>query len=410
MEQEQWEAGLSSSGQGVSRRKMLVSMGMAGAAILGSGLLGGALGQGGPTVHAASMVEGVYDVKDFGAVGDGTTDDTSSIAAAIAACHTGGGGMVYFPPGNYLTGPQTLGSNMQVIGAGIGTTVLTLKNGSNGNVLAGVVASNITVSQLTIDANADNQTSGGGIVFYKCKQIWLDRIQVIDSHTIGVSMSEVMDSRVSNCHLKGTKVNAVLWFGSADPAYEAGNNEVVGCILEEGVLDGIIYNTNRGTITNNVIRNNGLVVNNTASGLYINGKKGTIIANNLFEYNDGNGIDVINCTEIISEGNWCNDNNSAGIMYSNTTNSVINGNICKNNGKSPATHQDDGITILGQSTRNVISNNRCFDDQAVKTQKYGIESRDSSNYLLITGNIVAGNSSGGITTVGSNNMVSNNMS
>lgn len=44
-----------------------------------------------------------YNVKLFGAAGDGTTDDTAAIQAAIdaAAAASGGPGVVYFPPGQY---------------------------------------------------------------------------------------------------------------------------------------------------------------------------------------------------------------------------------------------------------------------------------------------------------------------
>lgn len=45
-----------------------------------------------------SAGDGAVNVKDFGAVGDGTTDDTVAIQAAIDSCGTGGG-IVYFPPG-----------------------------------------------------------------------------------------------------------------------------------------------------------------------------------------------------------------------------------------------------------------------------------------------------------------------
>lgn len=47
----------------------------------------------------------VYDykvnVKDFGAKGDGASDDTEAIAAAMADVHAHGGGIVYFPIGTY---------------------------------------------------------------------------------------------------------------------------------------------------------------------------------------------------------------------------------------------------------------------------------------------------------------------
>ncbi len=45
----------------------------------------------------------VVNVRNFGAVGNGLTDDTAAIQAAIdAASKTGGGGVVYIPAGHYL--------------------------------------------------------------------------------------------------------------------------------------------------------------------------------------------------------------------------------------------------------------------------------------------------------------------
>ena len=43
----------------------------------------------------------VYNVKTYGARGDGTNLDTTAIQSAITAAKNGGGGQVYFPPGIY---------------------------------------------------------------------------------------------------------------------------------------------------------------------------------------------------------------------------------------------------------------------------------------------------------------------
>jgi hypothetical protein len=47
-------------------------------------------------------------VRDFGATGDGVTMDTEAIQAAIDACSGMGGGTVYVPPGDFVTGTITL--------------------------------------------------------------------------------------------------------------------------------------------------------------------------------------------------------------------------------------------------------------------------------------------------------------
>ncbi len=78
----------------ISRKRFLVGLGTAavGVAIHGSA----AAGTSGPT-----GTQGVFNVKDMGAVGDGSTDDSRSIQAAISAARTAGGGVVYFPRGVY---------------------------------------------------------------------------------------------------------------------------------------------------------------------------------------------------------------------------------------------------------------------------------------------------------------------
>jgi polygalacturonase len=44
-----------------------------------------------------------YNVKDFGAKGDGQTIDTQAIDAAITTASKAGGGTVFFPAGTYLS-------------------------------------------------------------------------------------------------------------------------------------------------------------------------------------------------------------------------------------------------------------------------------------------------------------------
>jgi hypothetical protein len=56
-----------------------------------------------------------FNVRDFGAAGDGLTNDTPSINGAIEKCSSTGGGDVVFPAGNYLAASIHLKSNVRLL-------------------------------------------------------------------------------------------------------------------------------------------------------------------------------------------------------------------------------------------------------------------------------------------------------
>jgi polygalacturonase len=55
----------------------------------------------------------IFDVREFGARGDGKTINTQAIQAAVDACAKAGGGKVVVPAGKFLSGPIMLKSNME---------------------------------------------------------------------------------------------------------------------------------------------------------------------------------------------------------------------------------------------------------------------------------------------------------
>src|SRR5262245_56202476 len=70
--------------------------------------------------HIAARVRGPrfprrrFDIRHYGAVGDGVTDCTAAIRTAIKACHRAGGGHVDVPEGRYLTGAVHLLSDVDL--------------------------------------------------------------------------------------------------------------------------------------------------------------------------------------------------------------------------------------------------------------------------------------------------------
>lgn len=55
-----------------------------------------------------------WDVRHYGAAGDGTSDDADAIQLAVDRCHAAGGGQVLLPAGRYRSGPIRLLSNVQL--------------------------------------------------------------------------------------------------------------------------------------------------------------------------------------------------------------------------------------------------------------------------------------------------------
>jgi len=102
---------------------MLVGAGL-GAAALGIGM-----GVAAPSAEAVTTTNDYFSVLFYGATGNGTTDDTAAVQAAITAAQTHGGGTVYFPAGQYLlkgSGAQLLlvQKQIKIVGDGRGSTLL----------------------------------------------------------------------------------------------------------------------------------------------------------------------------------------------------------------------------------------------------------------------------------------------
>lgn len=107
----------------------------------------------------------VYNVTSsaYGAAGNGTTDDTTAIAAAITACDAAGGGIVWFPEGAYrITSALTLSDKVSLVGAGAGCTTITIDHASNNCI---TTAGSTTVTQAIVGlALKQAQASTGNVL------------------------------------------------------------------------------------------------------------------------------------------------------------------------------------------------------------------------------------------------------
>jgi hypothetical protein len=101
----------------------------------------------------------VASVKDFGAAGNGVTDDTAAINEAIAAAD-----VVTFPPGVYIYSNSVPSKSVRIVGAGMDASVIKWKAGAAESHLFGFTGAGLKIefSDLTIDGNYSNQTDSTG--------------------------------------------------------------------------------------------------------------------------------------------------------------------------------------------------------------------------------------------------------
>ena len=106
--------------------------------------------------HAAS-------VKDFGAVGDGVTNDTAAVQAAIDEAGRSGGGLVTLPSGVYLVDPLALRTGVALVGDGVGATVIRMRPSAteHNDLIHAIAVERVSIRTMTVDVDAANQITQG---------------------------------------------------------------------------------------------------------------------------------------------------------------------------------------------------------------------------------------------------------
>jgi hypothetical protein len=124
-------------------------------------------GTGAVTRTVQSRLRDYVSVKDFGAVGDGVTDDTLAIQAALDYADTGSNQSsvvtVFIPAGTYIHTGITIAGGVNVMGDGRTSTTLFLKNSTNPVQSVKLESSRASISKVTIDGNRSNNSSGIGL-------------------------------------------------------------------------------------------------------------------------------------------------------------------------------------------------------------------------------------------------------
>jgi hypothetical protein len=156
-------------------------------------------------------------VKDFGAVGDGVTNDTAAIQAAIDAVSAAGGGMIIFPLGEYInSGVVILTDNVTLRGEGNATLIKYTGDGTAqvaafcfGQALNGsgtiTPVDNCAIRDMQIDGNRAGGAIGSAVRTTAFNRFTLENVHTYDCKNsygfaiIGTGQSPRNDLLVRNC-------------------------------------------------------------------------------------------------------------------------------------------------------------------------------------------------------------------
>jgi hypothetical protein len=313
----------------------------------------------------------VYNVKAYGATGDGTGNDAPAINTAITAANAAGGGVVFFPLGHYrCTEPIVL----------YGMKGITLV-GVHAKNTGGSAASKIQYDNGNTDARFIDARNSGGIS--------IDKLYIysntsfagflVDNRGITVPGSYLT---ITNCNI-GSTLDALDTLVSLEHAQSA--------TITNNLFEGGVYQIRGKNVTvpstwsnAHVISANTFITYRTAA--ICDAGEGWTIRDNTFE----NGYDAaplavpfcaldqtMTCSNLLFEGNWMGDGGTGQV----TGLKIQGGGITIRDNYfghayaaiAPATHEFikvTGTVITLNVTGNTIANNVDtfidFDSQTVR--------------------------------------------
>jgi hypothetical protein len=219
-----------------------------------------------------SRLRDTVSVKDFGAVGDGVTDDRAAIQAAINAINTSGGGVVYLPAGTYIVGDSgfdivsrsyglLLKSNVSLVGSSIFTTTLKVKNNADIDLIntdPSSAQSNIVLRDLTLDGNESNQ----GVTPANGFNLWAKSITNFSIANVKSLNPASWGIRIDAC--ERVQINNIYCDHSAES-----NSDGIHFVDTNNVTGGIIWIKSAGDDAFIIEATNASVKNYAISGIYV---------------------------------------------------------------------------------------------------------------------------------------------
>jgi len=365
------------------------------------------------------ILEGYYDVSTYLHPGD--PDYTAAIGRAESDCEAAGGGVVYFPAGQYaVSGTTTVGRDgVQWRGHGSGASTIISSTGSAPAPTIVKTASGInffTIAELGFQGNG-NPPSGTLVAPPTVVLNGGHGHKIVDTYFTNntgqtIQFVGATDAEVTGCRFYQVGRNDTTNTGSAyrTDAVTADANSV-GIRVHHNYFDtclfGAIYiGGSQSDVSHNFITNayvTGIYFNGSNTRVAFNLVQSTVQLTNAATRSAGIQADAAQDFSII--GNNVSQSAGDGIAITNgwSSGTIVGNNSWDNGQRRSDTIAQNGIFINSDKGANPLSDNamtivgnNCFDDQASATQKYGIQINSTSNPITQAANCsIVGNSTNG---------------
>lgn len=200
-----------------------------------------------------------YNIKDYGAVGNGSTNDTAAFVNSVAALKAAGGGVLFIPKGTFV-----LRSQIQIVG----TNIIIRGVNSDSSQIKVDTSLGTGVAAFKFDHSGRGQQCGmedvglicsvGGVTPYGSKnhacdgveaitQMFLNRVN-IQNFDIGFRINGASHCVVTNSNLQDCYFNAYF-----DQCF--GDNKFINCVMDGASMASVGVNGDKEMHNENVFEN-----------------------------------------------------------------------------------------------------------------------------------------------------------